>query len=143
MKYFYTKSGNTTKFHIHGILFDMDGTLTVPTFDFKVLKSRLCIPEDSDILDFVTNSKEVDKPAIFRIIKEFEMEGSGNLKLQPNIHTVFNFLKRENIKVALITRNARHGVDPFIKKFIDEDKSGTFMVEEDLFSHVIVCIYIY
>ena len=141
-KYFYRRisNGHTQSMIketlINGIIFDMDGTLTIPVLKFTVLRERLGIPQKTDILTYAGNAPDDEKSKIFQIIEEFEEEGLTNLKLQPNLHQLLYFLRKENLKTALLTRNNRKAVDHFISKIIKEDKTGIFSNESDIFSAV-------
>ena len=121
---------------INGLIFDMDGTLTIPVLKFNVLRDRLGISNKVDILQYAGNVPEEEKTRIYEIIEDFEDEGIRNLKLQPNLHELFYFLRKENLKTALLTRNTRKAVDSFISKIINEDKREIFSKESDLFSMV-------
>jgi len=131
---------------IKGIIFDMDGTLTVPVLNFKLLREKLGIPKNMDILEFAnTAPTEEEKAHRHKLIEELEEDGNKKLTLQPSLHKLFYFLKESNIKRALLTRNNRRGVDSFLKKFIEDDQNSTFKEEKDIFSevsdqnHILLC----
>ena len=121
--------------HIQGIIFDMDGTLTVPVLDFKELRRRLHISDTTDILEYANNCAGGKRKEVFSIIDTFGEEGNKNLKLQPHIHELFLYLTRNNLQRALITRNNTRGVEAFLEKFIGEDKDKVFD-STDIFSQV-------
>ena len=109
---------------IKGVIFDMDGTLTIPCLDFKKLKQELKIPLTRDILEYVSELPENQKLSAFKIIEDFETDGRKNLKLQPGIQELFKFLLQDtNLKVGLITRNDQTSVDHFLCKFKAEHNS--------------------
>ena len=121
--------------HIQGIIFDMDGTLTVPVLDFKELRRRLHISDTTDILEYANNCAGIKKKEVFSIINTFGEEGNKNLKLQPHIHELFLYLTRNNLQRALITRNNTRGVEAFLEKLIGEDKDKV-LDSTDIFSQV-------
>ena len=121
--------------HIQGIIFDMDGTLTVPVLDFNELRRRLHISEKTDILEYANNCAGSKKKEVFSIIDTFGQEGNRNLKLQPHIHELFLYLTRNNLHKALITRNNTRGVEVFLEKLIVEDKDKV-LNSTDIFSQV-------
>ena len=121
--------------HIQGIIFDMDGTLTVPVLDFKELRRRLHISDTTDILEYANNCAGIKKKEVFSIINTFGEEGNKNLKLQPHIHELFLYLTRNNLQRALITRNNTRGVEVFLEKLIGEDKDKV-LDSTDIFSQV-------
>lgn len=126
---------NTTE--IQGVIFDMDGTLTIPVLDFKVLRKRLQVPDHIDILSYGETIKDIEAQIkYFSAIEQFEDEGNRHMKLQPNIYRLFEYLKTHDIPTALITRNNRKAVDEFVSRFLDGDKTNMFKNEEDIFSMV-------
>lgn len=102
---------------LQGIVFDMDGTLTVPCLDFKKLRKLLNIDDKVDILGHVETLSKDDKAKSMKIIEDFEDEGRRNLQLQPAIDELFNFLVNDtNLKLALLTRNDSKAVVHFLGK---------------------------
>ena len=76
-------------------------------------------------------------------MEDFEDEGDRLLKFQPNLHQLFYFLKENNIKRALLTRNKQSAVDSFINKFIKDDTKGVFKDRNEIFSKVSYIIDLY
>lgn len=126
-----------TTLPINGVIFDMDGTLTIPVLKFQELRERLGISDEVDILDYANSAPDYDKPRIHKIIEDFEDEGNKQLQLKPSIHDLFYFLKREQLKTALLTRNNKKCVDSFIKRFIHRDNKAIFSEEKHLFSKIV------
>ena len=133
------------KIPIHGVIFDMDGTLTIPVLNFKVLRQQLGIPDKSiDILQHIEDAPDkIEKEKRKKIVEDFEDEGDRLLKFQPNLHQLFYFLKENNIKRALLTRNKQSAVDSFINKFIKDDTKGVFKDRNEIFSKVSYIIDLY
>lgn len=121
---------------INGIIFDMDGTLTIPVMNFKMLRERLNITSGTDILQYARNAPATEQPNINKIIEDFEDEGLEKLTLQSNLHKLFYFLKENDIKRALLTRNTHKAVDAFISKFLQNDEKKLFTRACDIFSEV-------
>ena len=102
---------------LQGLVFDMDGTLTVPCLDFKKLRKLLSINDKVDILGHVETLAKDEREKSMKIIEDFEDEGRRNLKLQPAIAELFNFLVKDtNLKLALLTRNDMKAVEHFLGK---------------------------
>jgi len=129
---------NTNNTEIQGVIFDMDGTLTIPVLDFKILRKRLQVPDHIDILGYGETIKDIQaQMKYYSAIEQFEDEGNRHLKLQPNIYRLFEYLKTHDISTALITRNNRKAVDAFVSRFLDGDKTNMFKNEDDIFSMII------
>eukprot|EP00795_Rhopilema_esculentum_P006002 gene6002-11370_t len=108
----------TTK-QLHGVVFDMDGTLTVPCLDFMKLRKQLCINKNIDILAHVDSLVGNEKDNAMKTIEAFEEEGRKSLELQPGIEELFTFLLHETSlrpKLALVTRNNTLAVKHFLEK---------------------------
>lgn len=71
--------GETTE--IKGVIFDMDGTLTIPVLRFLDIKAELGLKPSDDILPVVQKMPEKEKAQAFEIIAKFEREGVKNMKV--------------------------------------------------------------
>ena len=99
---------------VHGFVFDLDGTLTLPVLDFTLLRSNLQCPKGTDILEFCNSKSGRDKERAFKLVEKFEEEGRQNTKLQPGVCELLKFLSQHGLKRALITRNLQPSVDQFL-----------------------------
>ncbi len=57
-----------------GVIFDMDGTLTIPALNFKVMRDRLHLLPGQDILPTVQSYPPDKKAQAMAIIEELEEE---------------------------------------------------------------------
>lgn len=60
---------------LRGVVFDMDGTLTVPNLDFALMYKRCNVPMSEDILKAVDRMPKEEKHAAWRVIDAMEEEG--------------------------------------------------------------------
>jgi len=109
---------------VHGFVFDLDGTLTLPVLDFAKLRHELQCPKGIDILTFCNSKSGSDKEKALQLVEEFEEEGRQNTKLQPGVCEVLKFLSQHGLKRALITRNLQPSVDQFLDLLGDTDNYG-------------------
>ena len=109
---------------IYGVVFDLDGTLTLPVLDFAKLRQKLGCPHPMDILKFVNSKAEGERTEAKRIVEEFEDEGRKKTKLQPNVIDLLKFLSDQALKRALVTRNAQPSVDQFLSLLGSPDVYG-------------------
>ena len=120
---------------IFGVIFDLDGTLTVPVFNFAVLRERLQrfnLSCPDDILGSVEKQENAeDKQEMLRIVEEFEAEGRERFALQPEINEMLEVFQENQIKMAIITRNDQRGVEQFLKNLKPHFQDGK------IFSHII------
>lgn len=68
---------------IRGVVFDMDGTLTVPCIDFADMKRRVGVPPDADILHEIERWNPDKRLLAFQVIAEIEREANAKLKVMP------------------------------------------------------------
>ncbi len=71
--------GDTTE--IKGVIFDMDGTLTIPVLRFSEMKEKLGLKPTDDILPVVQKLPTEERVRAFEIIEEFEKEGMEIMKV--------------------------------------------------------------
>ncbi|KAF8821124.1 putative uncharacterized hydrolase [Cardiosporidium cionae] len=108
---------------LKGLLFDMDGTLTISNqIDFERMRLRLDLEPGEDILETV-KLRYGDCPNVYnakmKIISEFEAECRSGMAIQPYAKKLLHFLRvqRPDIKTALISRNNRQEITYFLEKF--------------------------
>ena len=100
---------------VKGVIFDMDGTITAPYFDFAKIKDEAGIG-DVDMLDYLrfATGKEYDR--VRAILTRIEDAGVANAKLNRGARKLLSFLVKRGIPIALLTRNSRKSVDGVCRK---------------------------
>jgi HAD superfamily hydrolase (TIGR01549 family) len=100
---------------VKGVIFDMDGTITAPYFDFAKIKDEAGIG-DVDMLDYLrfATGKEYDR--VRAILTRIEDAGVTNAKLNRGARKLLSFLTKRGIPIALLTRNSRKSVDGVCRK---------------------------
>jgi len=123
---------------ISGIIFDMDGTLTLPVYDGKELLQRLSLPSEiDDILNVVWGLEEPEKTRALRVIEQYEREKGESLELQPNVVKLLDFISSNNVKIALLTRNTLENVKHFLSFLQAQiDKETASVAASSIFSQV-------
>merc|ERR1711871_1729787 len=106
---------------IKGIVFDMDGTLTMPEqLDFAGMRAAIGCPPGVDIIDHVKNVARVDASEgdrLEKIVSSFELGAFESLKLQPNMVSVLSEWHSEGrLRLGLSTRNCGQATDVFLEK---------------------------
>jgi len=100
---------------IKGVIFDMDGTITAPYFDFAKIKDEAGIG-DVDMLDYLrfANGEEYDR--VRAILTRIEDTGVANAKLNRGGRKLLSFLAKRKMPIALLTRNSRKSVEGVCRK---------------------------
>ena len=101
---------------LQGVIFDMDGTLTVPNLDFKEMYSRCNVPMDQDILKAISEMSPSDAAKANTVIEEMEEEGRRTLELAPGAVELGKWLNAHKIPMSLVTRNTKRTVDVMMEK---------------------------
>ena len=101
----------TSRRPLKGVVFDLDGTLTVPNLDFKAMYERCGVPLDEDILEAIAKMPDEAVAQAAAIVDEMEEEGRRTLQLTPGAREFAEWLARQGIPTALVTRNTRSTVE--------------------------------
>ncbi|XP_057959793.1 haloacid dehalogenase-like hydrolase domain-containing protein At2g33255 isoform X2 [Malania oleifera] len=111
---------------LRGVVFDMDGTLTVPAIDFpamyktvlgeqEYLAAKAQNPSGIDILHHIENWGPENQRRAYEIITDFERQALDRLQIMPG--ELCEFLDSKKIRRGLITRNVHAAVDLFQQQF--------------------------
>ena len=66
---------------IKGVIFDMDGTMTLPVLDFKEIRASLGLAPGTDILPTVQKYSPEERAKAMAIIEEYEEDGLRKLQV--------------------------------------------------------------
>lgn len=77
-----TTASATDVNEIRGVIFDMDGTLTLPVINFKEMRSRLKLTPSQDILPTVQKYPPEERAKAMAIIEECEAEALKKLQVR-------------------------------------------------------------
>jgi HAD superfamily hydrolase (TIGR01549 family) len=97
------------------ILFDMDGTLTVPMLDFPRIKADMGIGE-RPILEALAEMTHARRKIAEAILHRHEEHAAANSTLNPGCEELLEWLANREIKTALITRNSRASTQTVIER---------------------------
>ena len=100
---------------IKGVIFDMDGTITAPYFDFTTIKEEAGIG-DVDMLDYLATATGAEHARVQAVMTKFEDAGVAEAKLNHGARELLDELTRRKMPTALLTRNTRRSVDGVCRK---------------------------
>lgn len=110
---------------LRGVVFDMDGTLTVPCIDFRLMYRRVLGDEHPgvvnnspiDILHEISGWSSEKQVKAYSIITEIEKDAHDKLQVMPGAKEVCSFLDSHRVPRGIITRNVKDSVDFFHSRF--------------------------
>ncbi|KAF3457526.1 hypothetical protein FNV43_RR02184 [Rhamnella rubrinervis] len=113
---------------LRGVVFDMDGTLTVPVIDFAAMYKTVLgeeeyrrikaeSPSGIDILKLIENWSPEKQRKAYETIADYERQGLDRLQIMPGAAELCGFLDSKKIRRGLITRNVKDAVDLFHQRF--------------------------
>ncbi|MCH8054478.1 MAG: HAD family hydrolase [Planctomycetes bacterium] len=97
------------------VIFDMDGTLTLPAIDFDRLRAEIGI-ESGTILEALETMTDDERARAHEIIEVYERVAARDSELQDGVHEVLEFLRAGSIRIAIATRNSRRSVRTVLDK---------------------------
>ncbi|KAJ2778757.1 hypothetical protein H4R18_004412 [Coemansia javaensis] len=105
---------------IRGVVFDMDGTLTVPITEYlRQMRRELQVPDGVRILDYIDMRLEGERRAwAHRRVLEIEAEAMQGMELSPGLVALLQFLHANDVRTAIITRNNRAALDHFVNNVV-------------------------
>ena len=102
------KPGQQDRAYIHGIAFDLDGTLVDSALDFAAIRAELGFPEGVGLLEQVAALASADEVGHARaVINRHEMTGAGRATWMPGARAALEALNEAGIPTAILTRNSR------------------------------------
>jgi HAD superfamily hydrolase (TIGR01509 family) len=98
------------------IIFDMDGTITVPLLDFPRMKAEIGAPLDKGLLEAMAEMKPGRRAMAEEVLLRHEMEAARNSEINDGVAEVLGELASMGLKTAILTRNCRESVDIVLGK---------------------------
>lgn len=96
------------------VIFDMDGTLTLPMLDFDLIREETGIR--GTLLEGLEKMSHEDRARAEAIIERHEAVAADHSTLQPGAAETVAALRRRGWQVALMTRNSRPSVEAFERR---------------------------
>ena len=105
---------------IKGVLFDFDGTLTLPgALDFPAIKKALGCPLDQLILEFLESQPLDQQAGLMEILEEREDSAARASLPNRGAEGCLSALRKREIPIGILTRNRLKSVREALEKFED------------------------
>lgn len=95
---------------IDAVLFDMDGTLTVPMLDFARIKQAVGCPQEMPILEWLKTLPASEQGRVESQLVEFEIEAAENAVAADGAVETVAWLREQGYHVGIVTRNCMQAV---------------------------------
>lgn len=119
---------------IKGVLFDFDGTLTLPgALDFPAIKKAMGCPPDLPILEYLETLPPRSKERLLEILERKEEEAARESLPNRGAEACLETLKRKGLLIGIITRNSLQSVKKAFEKFntVDDRAFAAIVTRED------------
>jgi HAD superfamily hydrolase (TIGR01509 family) len=102
---------------IEAVIFDLDGTITQPYFDFDVMREEIGLAKDSGpILESMEKMTTEQRNRAEQILRSHEEKAVMKSTLNPGAKRTLSALRSAGIRIGVLTRNRRSNAFAIAKK---------------------------
>ena len=102
---------------IKAVIFDLDGTITQPFFDFDAIRLEMGYPPDAGpILELMEKMTLRQREEAQRILQVHEEKAVAESKLNPGAKETLEELRKRKILIGILTRNKKENAFAVAKK---------------------------
>jgi len=129
---------------IKAVIFDLDGTLTQPFFDFDAIRAEMGIDANAGpVLEAMERMTPEKRQACERILHRHESRAVSESRLNKGVRQTLELLRQAGIRIGVLTRNKRANAVAVAEKhhlefdFIVDREAGP--VKPDAFGVLRIC----
>ena len=90
------------------VIFDLDGTITEPFFDFDVIREQMGLARDAGpVLELMEKMTPEQRESVERILYYHEQQAIEQSRLNPGAEHTLDQLRQRGIGIGVLTRNRR------------------------------------
>ena len=94
--------------NIQAVIFDLDGTITQPYFDFDAIREEIGIPRNGGpVLEALEQMSPARRKRAEEILHYHEQKAIAESRLNPGAKETIDALRQAGIRVGVLTRNQR------------------------------------
>ena len=102
---------------IKAVIFDLDGTITEPFFDFDAIRIEMGLSKDAGpILEAMEKMTNDQRQKAQKILDYHEQLAVRESNLNPGTYETLDKLRQMNIKIGILTRNTKDNAFAIAKK---------------------------
>ena len=102
---------------LKGVIFDMDGTITVPYIDWKSLRERIGAEPGNTILEYIESLPPERSAWANDQLLQAELEAASQADANDGIVSMVEELRSRSIKLAVVTNNHREAMDLVLERY--------------------------
>lgn len=96
---------------IKAVIFDLDGTITQPFFDFDVIRREMGLEKDAGpVWEAMAQMSPQERRRAQRILDSYEQRAVRESQLNPGAGETLQALRNAGIRIGVLTRNRRSNV---------------------------------
>lgn len=93
---------------IKAVIFDLDGTITEPFFDFDSIREEMGLDKSAGpVWEIMEQATEAERLRLDRILKYHEDQAVNNSSLQPGAKETLDWIRSYGLPIAVLTRNTK------------------------------------
>ncbi len=102
---------------IKAVIFDMDGTITKPYFDFNLIRKEIGLPENSEpLLEAMEKMSPSERAKAEKILHYHEKKAIEASELNDMAAETLTTLRSEGIPIGILTRNTKANAHAVLDK---------------------------
>ncbi|MGA1196422.1 MAG: HAD family hydrolase [Candidatus Latescibacterota bacterium] len=102
---------------LKAVIFDMDGTLTVPYINWQDLRAKIECPPTQNIIDHINSLPPKRAQHANNILLSTEREAAENAAMNEGATEIVQTLKDRGLKLALVTNNHREAMHIVLQRY--------------------------
>jgi len=102
---------------IKGLIFDMDGTITVPYIDWKSLRAKIGAALDKTLMQYIESLPPDRSAWAHNVLLDAEREAAANAEINAGVHELIDHLIAKGMRLALVTNNHGEAMRTVLKRY--------------------------
>ncbi|KAI5805782.1 putative HAD superfamily hydrolase [Geopyxis carbonaria] len=100
-----------------GVIFDVDGTLTLPQpWMFSAMRRAAAVPDSLDILTHIGTLPAPAAAAAMAAVQDIETQAMAEARTQPGLHVLLKHLQQRGVRMGILTRNCDGPVQVLLER---------------------------